>query len=273
MPFAISNILWPAELDEQALLLARKCGADGIEVAPTRIAPWSELTANAARCYRKQLEDIGLKIPSMQAILFGRQDATLLSDKESYQRFVEHILFVADHAVELGAKRMVFGAPKNRLRNTLSSNDAMQLASERLRPVSEHLHARGVALVIEPVPASYGCDFINKAAEAAKLVRMIDHPGIRLHLDTGALIVSRESAKDIVAEHHDILAHVHVSRPELAAVTDVLPIDNELAGALTQANYQGWVSIEISTKENALTCIERALTVTRMAYKAFSHAA
>ena len=268
MPLAISNILWPASLDDQAHAAAKAAGADGIEVAPTHIAPWAALTPATLRAFRQKLSDLGLVIPSLQAILFDRPEAKLLADTAAYKIFADHIAQVVSYAAELGAIKMVLGAPKNRRRENLSVPDAMQLAAERLRPLAERVHNHGVALVLEPVPTDYGADFIHSAAEAAALVRRIDHPGLRLHLDTGALLIMQEDPASLVAQHADILAHVHISRPALAAVTEALPLDHTLAAALAQARYTGWISIEISAKDNALECLTQAIAVTRATYAA-----
>lgn len=266
MPLAISNILWPREIDDKALALAKAAGAEGIEVAPTRLAPWDELDAARLRDYKKHLHDRGLSIPSMQSLLYGKDDALLLGDLLAYRRFADHLACVADYAAELGATRLVFGAPKNRKRGDMPFDVALHLAVERLQPLAEMFHAKGMALAIEPVPADYGCDFLQTAAEVAELVRKIDHPGIRLHLDTGALLISKENAADIIAAHADILAHVHVSRPQLAAVFDVLPIDRTIAASLKKACYSGWLSIEIATQDNALAVITQSIAVVREAY-------
>ena len=266
MPLAISNILWPAAFDDAAHAAAKAAGADGIEVAPTHIAPWAELTPEKLRAFRQRLAATGLAIPSLQAILFDRPDAKLLADTTAYKIFADHIALVAAYAAELGATKMVLGAPKNRRRENLSIAAAMQVAAARLRPLAERVHSLGVALVLEAVPPDYGGDFIHTAAEAAALVRMVDHPGLRLHLDTGALLLMQEDPAIIVAQHADILAHVHISRPALAAVTEALPLDHALATALTQAHYQGWISIEISAKDQPLECLAQALAVTRTAY-------
>ncbi|MGB4100718.1 MAG: sugar phosphate isomerase/epimerase family protein [Alphaproteobacteria bacterium] len=266
MPLAISNILWPPDLDDAAHAAAKTAGADGIEVAPTHIAPWAELTPEKLRSFRRKLADTGLIIPSLQAILFDRPEAKLLADTAAYQIFADHIIMVAAYAADLGATKMVLGAPKNRRRTNLSVTEAMHLAAERLRPLAARVHAHGVALVLEPVPTDYGADFIHTAAEAAALVRSVNHPGLRLHLDTGALIIMQEDPATIVAQHADILAHVHVSRPALAAVTEALPLDHALATALAAARYRGWISIEISTKDNARECLQQAIAVTHAAY-------
>lgn len=267
MPLAISNILWTPEQEAAALVAAKAAGADGIEVAPSRIAPWDALTPAAAIAYRAKLADQGLTIPSMQALLFGVPDVALLADAASCQRLTDHLARVADIAAALGARVMVFGAPKQRLRGALDAPAASALATERLRPIGAALHQRGVVLGIEPVPAAYGADFLHNVTEVAALVRAVNHPAIRLHLDTGALHLAGE-AISVVSENADILCHVHLSRPQLAPLTAAFPLDAPLAAVLRSIAYRGWLSIEIGPQPEPLPVIATALPLARTLYGA-----
>lgn len=269
MPLAISNILWPTALDDAALVAVRDSGATGIEVAPTRVAPWDELTPEKLRLYRQRLAGIGLSIPSMQAILFGKPEAQLFGDVVQVQQLTDHLIWMADCANELGATKLVFGAPKNRLRGALAFDDALKLAAERLSPIASAYAERGVTLVIEAVPTLYGADFLHTVAEVAMLVRIIHHAGIQLHLDCGALLLAEEDAAATVAAQADILAHVHLSRPHLKPLTS-LPLDGVLASALSLADYRGWLSIEVGPQDDALPIIAQSIAqsiaVARQAY-------
>jgi D-psicose/D-tagatose/L-ribulose 3-epimerase len=268
MPLALSNILWPAALDDAALVAVRDAGATGIEVAPTRVAPWDELTPEKLRLYRQRLAGLGLCIPSMQAILFGKPEAQLFGDAMQVQQLTDHLIWMADCANELGATKLVFGAPKNRLRGSLVFEEAIKLAAERLLPIASAYAERGVTLVIEAVPTLYGADFLHTAAEVAMLVRTIHHVGLQLHLDCGALLLSEEDVAVTVAAQADILAHVHLSRPQLKPIT-LLPLDGALASALSVADYRGWLSIEIGPQDDALPIIAQSIAVARQAYAPF----
>lgn len=265
MPLAISNILWPETVDGEALRLARAEGADGIEVAPTRIAPWEELTPDLAWAYRRRLEGEGLRIPSLQAILYGRADCQLLGPQDSFARLRDHLEHVADIAEALGATRLVFGAPKYRLRGALPPQEAFRLAAERLAPLAALMGARGLALVLEAVAPAFGCDFITTTMEAAALVRAVGHPGLRLHLDMGTLLTAGESASKVVAEQGALLAHVHVSRPGLAPLSESAE-DAPLDSALATMGYQGWISLEIGPQPEPLATLAAGLRFARRAF-------
>ena len=47
----------------------------------------------------------------------------------------------------------------------------------------------GSALAFEANAAIYGCRFVRHTAEAIALVQKVDHPGIRLQIDTGTFLI------------------------------------------------------------------------------------
>ncbi len=267
MPLAVSNILWAEEKDETPCLrAARDAGADGIEVAPGRIAPWDSLDEAKAAAYRRKLEDLGFQIPSLQAIFFGCAGMALLGDPESYERLAEHLRRVAGIANRLGAKRLVFGAPKNRVRGAMDEKTAFDLAVERLLPVARDMKREGVALVFEAVPAAYGCDFIQTTREAARLVRAVGDAGLRLHLDIGAALAAGEDPAALALENADILAHLHVSLPGLGPLRPLGEAGENLDLALANVEYDGWASIEIKPQEKPLACLSSSIALARKTF-------
>ena len=97
---------------------------------------------------------------------------------------------VIDFGAAVGAHALVFGSPKNRLRGSLSSTDALGIATTFFRELGAHAHAQGVALCIEANPTEYGGDFITTTAEAVELCRAVDHPGSRVNADLGGMTLS-----------------------------------------------------------------------------------
>ena len=107
----MSNLAWAPGETAAALGMLARLGVEGIEAAPTRIADWDRLDAAAARGYRAEVEDAGLRVCSLQAILFGRPDVQLLADAAAFAALAEHMRQVAEVAEALGAGVAVLGAP------------------------------------------------------------------------------------------------------------------------------------------------------------------
>src|SRR5260370_41371922 len=95
MNLAVSNIAWPAGLDAAVYPMLAANGIQAVEIAPTRIWPhWQGITAGAVRVVRRTVEDAGLRVSSLQSILFQKPEWQLLgAGREALYR---HLCFCAD---------------------------------------------------------------------------------------------------------------------------------------------------------------------------------
>ena len=121
MKLAVSNIAWDTGADDAAASLLSREGVGGIELAPTKwradafAAPAQDVAA-----LRKEWEDRGLPIVAMQSLLFGRPELQLLAVERKRAALFDHLRTVADFAAGVGARCLVFGSPKNRVRGERS---------------------------------------------------------------------------------------------------------------------------------------------------------
>ena len=245
MKLGVSNIAWSAAQESEALSILGQSSFSAVEVAPTRIADWHDLTAKKLLDYRNLVETYGLTICSLQAILFGRPEAQLLADEQAFSLMYDHISRVADIAAMLGATVVVFGSPKNRLKSTRSRPEAFELAVSRLQILGNRFAEVDVKLALEPVPAYYGSDFIDSLKEAKAIVRACRHPSIQLHLDTGCLHLGGEDIASAILGSASQAIHFHISEPDLGSFDNSL-CDHVGAGrALAQTDYRGWAIIEM----------------------------
>ncbi len=247
----VSNLAWPAEAEAEALALLAARGAHGVEVAPTRIAPWDELTAQRLSSFRQGCERAGLSVSSLQAIFYLRPEASLLGDAAGFAAMAEHVRRVAGIAHALGAGVAVFGAPNSRLRGALSPAEAMQRGAERLHRLGALAEAGALTLAIEPVPALYGADFLQRACEVVEIVRRTDHPRVRAHLDTACVELGGDDIAGAIREAAPLLAHYHVAEPRLGPFAAPLGHHAEAGAALDAIGYAGWVVIEMRELEDA----------------------
>ena len=262
MKLAISNIAWPFEEEPAILEILRERGADGVEVAPSKIWPnWEGAGVAAAARYRKALADQGFAIPALQAILFGKPELKIF-EPASHPALVAHMTLVADIAQAFGARTLVFGSPKNRRRDDKSYQDAWPMAVDIFGRLGEVCAQRGVVIGLEPNPIEYGCDFITNLADAERLAQEVRSPGVAVHIDEAALSMTGDVAAQI-----ETLAlrptHYHASEPML------VPLGqgdfDHAAGirALRKIAYTDWVSIEMRQAERYPDAIRTALTTIR----------
>ena len=257
MKIGVSNLAWAPEAEAQALALAVAGGASGIEGAPTRIAPWDELTPARLTAFRDTCSAAGLTIPSLQAIFFGRPDVQLLHNAGSFAAMCEHMHRVGAAAETLGAGIAVFGAPHNRSRG---SGEPV----ERLSALGDVAREHGIVVGIEPVPVCYGNDFAAHASELATLLRVVNHPNVHFHMDCACVQLSGDDPASAILDTADLLVHYHAAEPNLGPFN--APVCNHTAcsDALRRIKFDGWVVIEM--RQHGIAAIDEALRLVGGAY-------
>jgi sugar phosphate isomerase/epimerase len=251
MKLAISNIAWAPAQDVEVAAAMRAAGADAVELAPTTCWPDPLLAkAQERRALRERWEQLGFPIVALQSLLFGRPDLQLF-DPASREELRGRLAGIMALAADLGATRLVFGSPKNRVRGALSSQQAFDQAVHFFRALAVDGERLGVTLCIEPNPVEYGCDFITTAADGRALVEAVNSPGFGLHLDAAGMLLAGDDASAEIAASRHVLCHVHLSSPQLGAVGPASPVDAAaLIGALRRIGYAGTLSIEMRSDAN-----------------------
>lgn len=265
---AVSNIAWEPREDDAIAELLRREGVTGVEIAPTkwRERPFDASPDDIAR-YRRSWEDRGLRVVSLQSLLFGRPDLQLFTGAAQRAALSDYLRRVIDFGASLGAHALVFGSPKNRLRGALALNEALEIAADFFRALGSHAAARQLALCIEANPVEYGCDFVTTTAQAAKLCKLVDHPAIRVNADLGGMMLAGEEPGLAIEAAKEFIAHVHASEPHLAELG--AGAKHEAAGrALRDIAYRGWVSVEMRGLAGGgnVDAVERAVKKAKIDY-------
>jgi len=269
MRLAISNIAWDIVEDDGVADLLRLHGIDAIDVAPGKYFPEPAKASDADISLVKEWWAMrGVEITGMQALLFGTIGLNVFGSQQSQEDLLTHLSAVCRIGSGLGATRVVFGSPKNRDRTGLSDEQAFAVAVPFFRQLGDIAHSNGVTICLEPNPTCYGANFMTTSAETAAVVRAIDHPAIRMQLDTGALAINGEDPQQVLNECADLIGHVHASEPDLLPLGDGGTDHGQMALALKHYLPGHVVSIEmVATKdESHLHSIERALGVALKSY-------
>jgi sugar phosphate isomerase/epimerase len=246
MKLCVSNIAWAADQDEPAAEILRERGIDAVEIAPTKYwpAPCAPADAEIARV-RQFWQAQELPIAAMQSLLFGMPNCSIF-EPAAVDETRDYLVRILEIGAALGARRFVFGSPKNRDRGRLGLAEANRLAIAFFRPLAETASRLGVILCLEPNPPEYYCNFMTNTSEALAVVAAVDHPGLGLHLDSGIMSLNGESFAEAVAAAGPHLKHFHVSHPQLAGVAEGGPVDHaKVARALRINHYGGTVSVEM----------------------------
>ncbi len=260
MKLCISNIAWETSDDADVFSILRKFRVSLLEIAPTKI--WTDLisvTKEEILTYRKYLEKNGLTAYAFQSILFSKPQLQLFDspgEQKSLLMYLDKVFFIAFH---LGVKIIVFGSPKNR--RVLNGN----IDTAIFRKIADKAKKYNLIFCIEPNPIDYSCNFITNTNEGIELVKNINHPNFRLHLDSAIMHMNNEPLSNL-EQAIPYLAHFHISEPQLSSIPGVVN-HSVFARKLRELNYRDVVSIEMrSCGVETVQKIKRALEFMNKTY-------
>jgi D-psicose/D-tagatose/L-ribulose 3-epimerase len=269
MKITISNIAWETNEDFRILSLLKKYEIRGIEVAPTKI--WSDPTNESPEVikeYKKYWKKNGIEISSLQSILFGHPEMNIFTTQQSRQQMLRYIEKMIQVSAFLGAKIMVFGSPKNRDRKGMKIDEALEISAEFFYKIGEKAKLHGIFFCIEPNPRQYGTDFVNNTNEAIEVIKLVNHPYFRLHLDSGALTVNQEDYEEAITQGFQLMKHFHISERNLLPIGTTEVDHAKIAAILRKLHYKRWVSIEMLPGNSMQYAdqVEAALKMVKTAY-------
>ncbi len=258
----MSNIAWAPEERLAAYAILAEAGITGLEIAPglmfqAAADPFAP-DAASARAAISEMADAGLTLVSMQSLLFGVTGAALFGPPEARAAFETGMTRAIALAERFAIPNLVFGSPlQRRVPDGMAMADALESAAALFRGLGEAALAAGTRITIEANPAAYGTNFLTTLDEAEAFVAAVDHPGIALILDLGAMHMNADFAS-VPARVPGIAArlnHVHVSEPDLApAPADPAALAPVLR-ALRAAGYAKSVSIEMKRPTEGLAAV------------------
>jgi sugar phosphate isomerase/epimerase len=247
MRFAICNELFEGWPFDAVCRFVKEAGYDGLEVAPFTLAPRiTDVTGERRALLRQQAADVGVEIIGLHWLLAGTQEFHLTSPDPAVRlRTADYIVSLSEACRDMGGALMVFGSPKQRsLLPGVSREQAFDWAAETFRSVMRAVEGNGVSICMEPLSPSE-TDFINTCEEATALIRAVDHPNFRLHLDVKAMSSEPTPMVELIRRYAPAACHFHANDANLRGPgfgeIDFLPIFR----ALHDAGYDGWVSVEV----------------------------
>ncbi|QQG50905.1 MAG: TIM barrel protein [Candidatus Saccharibacteria bacterium] len=270
MKLAVSSIAWTNEEEEAIASKLQELGVRHVEIAPTKL--WDDPTMTTAEDAKRYVEwwaQRGITVSAFQSMLFARPDLTIFESAEIRTETINYMSRFLELAGVMGAKKLVFGSPKNRRRGDMDLENATSIATDFFGTLGDVAAREGVVLCLEPNAPQYNCDFITNAAEGAELVRRVNNPGFGLHLDTACMALAGDDLGDSIRNFSDILEHFHISSPMLGQVEDLEEVDHRAAArALNDINYDKILSIEMRPGDAGtnVECLEKAVRFVQSVY-------
>ncbi|MBB0025676.1 MULTISPECIES: sugar phosphate isomerase/epimerase [Ralstonia] len=267
MRISISNIAWDPSDDDDVATLLHRYQVDAIDIAPGKyFADVAVATSSEILAVREAWNQRGIDILGMQALFFGRSGLNLF-DVSSQADMLAHLAHVCRIAEGLGARSLVFGSPKCRDRGALDEDTINAISTDFFRRAGDVAGRHGATLCLEPNPVRYGCNFMTTTKEAAEVVQRVNHPAVRLHLDTGTITINGEAPLQTLRQYGALVGYAHVSEPDLAPLGLTATNHAGLAEAIRGARISA-ISIEMLTKpEVRLESIEHALDIATTHYR------
>ncbi|KKU10938.1 MAG: hypothetical protein UX13_C0001G0029 [Candidatus Woesebacteria bacterium GW2011_GWB1_45_5] len=248
---AVSNLAWTRKEDAKILPVLKKYGITGIEIAASKI--WEDparVNRRTAENYRRFWTESGIKIVATTSLLFGHPELTIFKGSAKRKRTLNYLKKMIRLSSYIGARAMVFGSPKNRIIGNLPKEEVKKIAKEFFYEIGREAKKYNVFFGIEPNPKIYGTDFINSTQEAVALVKEVNHPNFRVHLDTGTMTANREDVEKTLRSAISYACHMHISEPLLKTVPQRKSNHVKVAATLKKLKYKNWVSVEMPLEEN-----------------------
>ena len=146
---AISNLAWSQAEDEQIFKIMADLQVSLLEISPFReSADKKAINNESARNLKKQMRSYGIKIIALQTLLYRFPELVIFQDKMTRKKTLNHLIRVIDFAHEVGAKSLIFGSPKNKLRKELKYDSAFAIATDFFGKLSERAKLQRVSLCI-----------------------------------------------------------------------------------------------------------------------------
>lgn len=252
MKFAICNETFQNLPWQTICECAAKCGYDGVELAPFTLGKLvTDVTAQERRELRKRAEDAGAPVVGLHWLLVTppRVEKTLhinCPDAEIRRQTLEYYKELIRFCADLGGTIMVHGSPKQRNWTPVDFySDVFERAANFFRNCMDTAKECGVTICFEPLTHTE-TNFINCARDGMELIRAINHPNFQLHLDAKAMCGGEYySPADVIRQYKHALRHFHANDRNLRGPGTGDVDFKQIAAALNEIKYGGYVSVEV----------------------------
>ncbi len=248
MKFALCNEMFEGRALSEVCSTATRLGYHGLEIAPFTLASSADqISAEQRREVRRIIEEAGLEVVGLHWLFAGPPGLHMTTtDQAIWCRTRDYLSCLLDLCGDLGGRVMVLGSPKQRnIVEGQTKEGAWERAKDMLGSVLDKASALGVTICLEPLsPAE--TNFINTVAEGMEMVRQINHPNLRIHLDVKAMYSEGRPVADIIRSvKAEQVGHFHVNDPNLygpgMGALDYSPI----AEAIREIGWDRWLSVEV----------------------------
>lgn len=240
MKYGMNLLLWSGSIgpDHYQLIADLKAaGFDGVEIPVFGGTP-ADYQPLAA-----ELKKNGLRATSV-TILTAETNA-VSPDAGVRRKAVEWLKTVVDINHTLGAETVC--GPYHSAIGVFSGSgptaDELKWSADVLREVADHAQQAGIMLAIEYLNR-FECYALTTAAQAAELVKSVNHPHFRMMYDSFHAHIEEKSQASAIRTAAPHVHHVHVSENDRGTPGTGQVRWDDFFGTLAEVGYDGWMVIE-----------------------------
>jgi D-psicose/D-tagatose/L-ribulose 3-epimerase len=223
----------------QSLPRLKDMGYDGCEIPLLA----GQMDLIAPEKIRKTLKRLDMACVTGTGI--SDEMSTVSDDPEVRARGIDHVKRCIDLTARMDAS-LLAGAlygPFGIQNRTGRTEEQWKHSVSSLREMARHAAPKGVTIGLEPLNR-YEHFFINTTEEALLLIRDVNEPNVKLHIDTYHMNIEEKDFYRSITAAGDAVCHVHCSENDRGIPgTGHIDWDGVFRGLL-DIRYRGWLVIE-----------------------------
>ncbi len=240
MRYAAHSLMWTAEFTEKDLHLFDKLkgmGFDGIEIHTNRPETLPK------KKIKEKMSETGMKCTFTATL--DKEHNIISPDKEKRKAGIEFLKERIEIASQLGSDVLggVIYAAWGEFTGKVRTNEEWSYSKESLLEAAQYAQEKGVVLALEPVNR-YETYFLNTTEDTRKLVEEINHPNVRIHLDTYHLNIEEESFYEAIKTAGEYLYHLHLCENNRGIPGTGHVAWSDVFKALKEVKYDRWAVVE-----------------------------
>ncbi|HZI31241.1 MAG TPA: sugar phosphate isomerase/epimerase family protein [Candidatus Binatia bacterium] len=245
MRFSINTVLFVFPFTNQGTRLFQKFGKWGFEAVELLIEDPRHIDPVFVR---RKLDGQGLACGSVAAGLGPDRD--LRGSLASQRRGVKFLCALLDLMGPLDSRALVGPvysyAGRAGAATPVERRRQWRTVVKNLKTVAAYAEARGKIVCVEPLNR-FETDFLNTAEQGLQLIRDVNSPALKLHLDTFHANIEEKHLDRAILQAGRHLGHLHVCGADRGTPGNDHIDWPAMAAALKKIDYQGDVVVESVT--------------------------
>ncbi len=240
MKYGVNTMVWTTRVGQKQEALFSRIGEWGFDGAELFLSP--EEPADIASL-KRTLDRLNLERTTCSVL--PRESHLVSTQSEVRARGIEYLKRCLERAADLGAPLMCgpIYAGLGMMSGSRRTEEEWKWAVEGLRVVARRGEELGVTLCLEPLNR-FETYFLNTLQDAARLVREIAAPNVRIHFDTFHANIEEQHPAAAVRSVGKDIGHVHISENDRGTPGTGHVDWPGILSALKDVGYDGWLTIE-----------------------------